>query len=187
MKVYRINKVSELNNLCNSEQNKNNDVCYIVKHDSLAIGTGKYPNSYSKDKIAKYGIGDNDVFNGEYFGGTIVCFPNDLSIVWITKEDNDAALHCLEEVCKYLNSKNLIVRRSGNDLLLYDNTNAYKVASCAKGTLNSGIVINSLHISIGIDLDIIKDICNKPMLKIPKGLAEYNINADEIIQEIIPL
>ena len=45
----------------------------------------------------------------------------------------------------------------------------------------NGVVYTAIHISIGMDLDLIKAICTKPMVKTPKGLQDYGITQDEII------
>ena len=38
-----------------------------------------------------------------------------------------------------------------------------------------------VQISINQDLEVIKNVCLKPMVKVPKGLGEYGVTTEEII------
>ena len=76
----------------------------------------------------------------------------------------------------YLLSRGLNAIRSGNDVLV----DGYKVGSYMSQNIN-GVVYTATHISIGMDLDLIKAICVKPMVKTPKGLKDYGFTQEEII------
>ncbi len=67
------------------------------------------------------------------------------------------------------------VRQDNNDILV-DNG---KVASGGEIVIN-GFNYMGYQISVNQDLDAIKNICTKPMLKIPKALSEFGITTDEM-------
>jgi hypothetical protein len=67
------------------------------------------------------------------------------------------------------------VERSGNDILV----DGYKVAS-GSTVLPKGIwQYMTYHVSMNQDLPLIEKVCNKPMEKVPKGLAEWGIVTKE--------
>lgn len=47
------------------------------------------------------------------------------------------------------------------------------------------ILYIAIHISINIDINLIKKICTKPMDKIPDGLVNYGINTEDILNNVI--
>ena len=67
------------------------------------------------------------------------------------------------------------VRQDNNDILVEDG----KVASGGEIIIN-GFNYMGYQISINQDVEAIKNICTKPMVKIPKALSEYNITTEEI-------
>lgn len=78
---------------------------------------------------------------------------------------------------KYFKDKGLqSVRQDNNDVLI-DN---YKVASGCETIINDKYEYMGYQISIYQDLETIKHACNKPMIKIPKGLNEYGITTEEM-------
>lgn len=173
---YAVNKANEL-------INEDKEGLIVSVADNLGFAIGKENDTCNREKIAELG---GAVYEGAYLGGTCVVFPNDLSLCRLTHGTDSWGKDTLNKIKKILRNKGLEVMPSGNDLLVYENGNAYKVASYGEGLLGNMFEV-VIHLSIGMDLDIINKVCTKPMLKTPKGLAEYNINADEIIQEIIPL
>lgn len=82
-------------------------------------------------------------------------------------------------LCEYLKNKGLdSVRCDNNDVLVDD----YKVASGAETVLPNGLNYMGFQISISQDLEAIRKICKKPMLKVPKALSEYGITTEEIVK-----
>ena len=82
-------------------------------------------------------------------------------------------------LCEYLKRKGLnTVRQDNNDVLVDD----YKVASCAEVSLPDGYEYIAYQISINQDLNAIKHACLKPMVKAPKGLGEYGITTEEMVE-----
>lgn len=83
-------------------------------------------------------------------------------------------------LCVFLISKGLnSVRQDNNDVLVND----YKVASGCESNIN-GWQYMGYQISINQDLDIINGACNKEMIKVPKGLSEFGITTEDIVNFI---
>ena len=88
-------------------------------------------------------------------------------------------------MCKlknYLTDKGLNCKIAENDLLV----DGYKCGSYMSRNID-GVIYTAIHISINMDVDLIKSICTKPMVKIPKGLSEFGITTDEIKNFIIKM
>jgi hypothetical protein len=108
-------------------------------------------------------------------GGIICCSKGDF-----------IAGHCGEHFCGWLDrfasyfvelfkAKGLNAVYEDNDILV----DGYKV--CGTSGVRFGRVdYTALFIGINTNLEDIKTICTKPMVKIPKGLSEYGITIDEI-------
>lgn len=74
------------------------------------------------------------------------------------------------------------VRLDGNDILLDDR----KVASWASMD-HDGYITRVMHISVGMDEDLVNEICTKPMVKRPGRLADYAITSNDILSAIEPV
>ena len=81
-------------------------------------------------------------------------------------------------LAEYFKGKGLESVRCDNNDVLVDN---YKVASGCE-TNENGWKYMGYQISINQDIDTIKNACNKPMVKIPKGLGKYGITTDEMVR-----
>ena len=69
------------------------------------------------------------------------------------------------------------VRTDNNDVLIND----FKVASGCETTKN-GWQYMGYQISINQDLELIRNVCNKEMVKIPKGLSEFGITTNDMVK-----
>ena len=130
-----------------------------------------------------------DVLNDEYcqthsiikykthnFGGTIVNFAGDICIGNYQPDFNNFGIDFLVNFVKWLNGKGLNAQFVGNDVLIDD---IYKVASFMSQYIN-GCLYTAIHLSVNMDIELIKAICTKPMNKIPKGLTEHGITEQEV-------
>ena len=110
-------------------------------------------------------------------GGVIVVSEGDFDIGHFSKKTdntfNDDFAKTLET---YLKEKNIDARFMGNDLIV---DGKYKCGSFSSRRFGE-IIYNAFHVSINCDLEMIKNICLKPMVKIPKGLKEYGISTQQI-------
>ena len=117
-----------------------------------------------------------EIFNTHKFGGTIINFKNDLCIGDYQPKHNSFGEDILNAIKEYLISKGLNASFEDNDVLI---EGKYKVASYMSTFINE-CLYTAIHISIDVDLEIIKAICTKPMNKIPKGLSDYGITQQEM-------
>lgn len=83
-----------------------------------------------------------------------------------------------EELCEYLKKKGInSVACDNNDVMV----DGYKTASAMKSEIGNWDVV-CFQISINQDIETIEKVCKKPMIKIPKGLGEYGITTEEMLQ-----
>lgn len=116
-------------------------------------------------------------------GGCIVAFPDNIEVGHFSKDLENTFLERLTyEVMAFLKDKGLDVTRNNNDVLVDD---TYKVFSTSKATCNDTILFSGAHISINCDAELVDRICTKPMVKIPKGLSEYGITSDEMLNLVL--
>lgn len=80
-------------------------------------------------------------------------------------------------VCAYLKNKGLNSVRCDNNDILVDN---YKVGSCVETSVNN-FQYMAFQVSIHQDIETIKHACTKPMVKVPKGLSEYGITTEKMV------
>ena len=111
-------------------------------------------------------------------GGCIVIYPDDIICGILTKDVvTPFAVRMLERFADWLKTQGLNAEFTGNDVLI---DGKYKVASGSIAVFNNEFAYAPIHISMQVDLEQIKNICNKPMVKVPKGLSEYGFDKDEI-------
>lgn len=121
--------------------------------------------------------------HGKLFGGTgcIVGVKGNVILDIKKKINGGEALgdRFSKALCNYFKSRGLeSVRCDNNDVLVDD----FKVASGAETTLPTGYQYMGFQISIHQDLETIKKVCLKPMIKVPKALSEYGVTTEEIVK-----
>lgn len=153
----------------NFESLLNNKRTGIVTSDKTYILTGI-------EKAYNDTVKNIEVLNTQHIGGCIINFKDDLCIYNFQEGFNNFGKNFIDSFCEYLVHKGFIANINNNDLLIND---IYKVASYMTRNID-GILYTAIHISISVDLDLIKQICTKPMNKIPKGLIEFGITTEEV-------
>ena len=138
-------------------------------------------NTSDRDAARELGI---PVWQAEHLGGSIVCFPGDLSLCLTTWGNRlpDFGEACMEAAEGLLREAGAAVARDSNDVL----ADGKKVASWARATTRDGWVQTVVHFSVNTDLELIRHICTKPMKKIPGQLSDYGITANDILARIGP-
>lgn len=112
-----------------------------------------------------------------YHGGTIVCFPGDLSLCEIKWGKSEFAPKVMDAFEEFSHERGFDAVRDGNDILVGDR----KVASWARAMARNGYCLSVVHFSISSDEELIRRICTKPMVKLPGALGEYGVFADDIL------
>lgn len=120
-------------------------------------------------------------------GGTIIMDKGDVDIVVLKKDGWDVGKYLGDNILQYLKNKGINASSDANDILI---DGKYKVASYS--SINLGDTINPYiytagHISINPNLKMIKCICKKEMVKIPKGLGNYSITTEEMVALVLEI
>ena len=83
-----------------------------------------------------------------------------------------------EVLCEYLKNRGIApIECDKNDIMV----DGYKTASAVQTQINNWDFV-CYQISINQDLETIKNVCKKPMIKVPKGLGEYGITTEEMLK-----
>lgn len=118
-----------------------------------------------------------EIYEAYYNGGTIVGNKGDIAFAHFNRVENGWMDRFVEYFVGWLKDKGLNAAYESNDVLV----DGYKV--CGVCTTRYGrIDYTAGFISINANLDHIKAICRKPMVKVPKGLSEYGVTTEEVEQ-----
>ena len=111
-------------------------------------------------------------------GGAFVVNNGDIGFGYITSGlDNTVGELIYNKFAEYLRAKGLNAEAKDNDVLI----DGYKVFGWASNYYKEyDAIYITCHFTMSVDLELIRNVCTKPMNKIPKGLSEYGITSDEI-------
>lgn len=124
---------------------------------------------YNEDKAKEFGVWP--IFVG-HAGGSILLFPEDIGFTWII---NKSILpDILKDILEYLKKFNDKIVLEGNDVMLDDK----KLFGTM--TLGEGPYYEGMFFSFNINLEVIKQVCLKPMKKEPYGLSNLGITPEDI-------
>lgn len=171
MKVY--NHKDAFVHLKHLFNNPNKEDIFIAVFDETAVHYGT-DGGLDIEKIIEKNI---PIYNIQRKGGAIVTSPGDVVYCFITKTDNlYFNMELRNFLVKKLTQKGIPVEQTKNDLLV----DGKKCFGFMHRDLGSRKFYGG-HISINCNLELIKDICTKPMEKIPTGLSNYGVSTDNII------
>lgn len=156
---------------------KGREGCVIHIGNTPCVWTGALRNTFNKEECVKRGL---YIGQGQYLGGTIVCFPGDVSICHSSFQKEGFAEKLCSAVKEWFKSLGYALAFDENDFLL----GGKKVFSWGRATAVSGITQTVAHFSVNLDISIVSAICTKPMIKTPGSLSVYGICSDDIINGI---
>lgn len=78
--------------------------------------------------------------------------------------------------CDFLKDKGLNAVIDNNDILI----DGYKVSSGTEGEIK-GWRYFGYQISVNQDIDLISTVCKKEMVKPPKGLSEFGVTTEQVV------
>ena len=154
--------------------NQKHGIAYFV-HDESSIFIHD-PSLVNVEACAEYGY---TILDTQHNGGAVVSSIGDVSVIHFGEIENDWLLRFVKYLIKRYREKGLNATFKGNDVLI----DGYKISGSSAKQCGE-IQYSAIHIGINTNLDHIKEICKKPMEKIPKGLSEYGIG-DDIIETIV--
>ena len=108
-------------------------------------------------------------------GGTILANKGDIIFSHLDSPENGWLYKFADHFVNWLKEKGFNAKIENNDILI----DGYKVCGLCI-TRYGRIDFSSAILSINVNLDHIKSICKKPMVKVPKGLSEYGITTEEV-------
>lgn len=157
-------------------QNKQETSFYAILPKNIVYkGKGGINEEYCKEH-------DIDIYNSIDFGGGIVGFKGDIVFIVIKQDGFEIDKQLAEIVNDFLIKQGLNTKYDNNDILVDD---IYKVASYSSTNIGDNVIYNAIQITFNADPEIIKEICKKDSVKIPRGLNFYNINENELLQTIL--
>ena len=116
-----------------------------------------------------------DIVESYNNAGTIVSNAGDVLIGHFAQPENGWYDRFIAYFVDWLKAKGLNAEFASNDILV----DGYKVCGMCI-TRYGRIDYTGGIISVNTNLDHIKAICKKPMVKVPKGLSEYGITSEEV-------
>jgi len=131
---------------------------------------------YDKDYCEQNNI---SVLPLSYNGGTIVTTDKDFNLVIALKSPNLMYL-ILKKISDILSDLGLENEVVGNDMYV----NGNKIVGCAENRIGD-YFMSYFQISFAVDIDLIRAISKKEMIKIPKGISEFStITREDLIKEL---
>lgn len=156
------------NNIANKQE-----VCmYAVLPKNIVYkGKGEIDEEYCQEHNV-------EVYNSIDYGGGIVGFEGDIVFIVLKQDGWNIGEELGALVKDYLVEQGLNTTIANNDVLIDD---IYKVASYSSADTGDGFIYTAIQITFNADNEIIRHICKKDSVKIPRGLSYYNINKDELL------
>ena len=110
-------------------------------------------------------------------GGTILATKGDIIFSHLDEPNNGWLFKFVEYFVDWLKSKGLNATFEDNDVLV----DGYKVCGICI-TRYGRIDFSSAILTVNLNLEHVRQICKKPMKKVPKGLSYYGITTKEVEQ-----
>ena len=163
-----------------SEAFKSNDedVVFIVVFEKYGAVVGNNYNTYDITALTEANI---DVYHSHYDGGCGIISPGNVCVMAYLREPFDLAKVVFFAVKDFLQNKGIKSFTKDNDLVISENDVLYKVAGSAGSKNEYDKWEIGVMISINVDIEKINQICTKKINKIPKGLSDYNITTNNIV------
>lgn len=164
------NTISSINNQFSSSKNS---ILFNIP-TKKSVYTGK--NEYNKDYCDTNNI---TILDLGYSGGTIVVSDKDLGISFVLDNEIEQ-IYLTKKISEIISRLFKTAEINGNDILI----DGYKICGCVY--INKGGKHAYMYqISFETDIELIKNICLKEMVKIPRGLNYFRDNTrEDLINEI---
>lgn len=174
MKKIDLNKLE--NELVSRLKGKIEGGVYLIHSNPLVIVSNSH--EINDEYVRQTGFA---VWNSRNFGGTIVAFPGDIDIGILKKDGFSVGKEFLQSMINKLSLLIQNIEIIGNDIII---DGKYKTISYASINVGDNYVYTVIHISLNPNVEIIKKICTKQMIKIPKGLIDYGLTTEDL-EEIL--
>lgn len=122
------------------------------------------------------------VYNSVDFGKGLVATKGDIVIVVIKENGWEDYKTIAKVTINYLKSKGVNAEINSNDIIVDDK---YKVASYSSVNIGNNYIYTGFQATFNPNIKDIESICKKKCKRLPKGLSEYKINAQDLLAEIL--
>lgn len=130
---------------------------------------------YNEEAIKKHNL---PYINTKHEGSCIVTFAGNIQVGHFRKtNDYSFGDRVAYAVIDYLKQKGLSASLENNDVLIDNKWKVFSYSSRVYGEILS----TWLNCTINCDLDLIREICTKPMVKVPRALSDYGITTEEML------
>lgn len=170
MEIKKVTQTNWLNEATSYIQGGLHRIAYVVVDSPVAIVHRKTQVDEEVCKALGY-----DIVESYNNAGTIVSNAGDVLIGHFAEPDNGWYDRFIAYFLVWLKEKGLNAEYVSNDIVV----DGYKVCGMCI-TRYGRIDYTGGIISVNCNLDHIKQICRKPMKKVPKGLSEYGITTEEV-------
>ena len=178
MEITQVNQKELYLQAINCINNEEEKALYcIYDKNYVVVGVEQQPNF---EYIENNNI---EIFDIPTLGGTIVVNRGDIGFGMASPslaKANAFIFRAKDNLVSLLTNKNLNVSTEHNDVMI----DGYKVASCCS-ILKNNMALSVFQLSLNVNLELIQNICTKPMVKIPKGLSEFGITTEELIENVV--
>lgn len=140
-------------------------------HDKKSVLIAQ-ADAVDRDLCSKLGY---NIMETRHTGGVVVVSEGDVSVIHFGDIGNRVMLDFAEYLVEQYKKRGLNATFDGNDVLI----DGYKISGLS-ATPYGHIQYSTIHIGINTNLDDIRAICTKPMVKVPRGLSEYGITTEEV-------
>ena len=172
MNIKKVQSKEAVSTIQHFITNQEHGIAYCV-HDEKSIFMTN-PDSINREVCDKEGY---TVLNTQHTGGVVVVNEGDVSVVHFGVIGNEWMHRFADYLIERYKERGLNATYEDNDVLI----DGYKISGLS-ATPYDNIQYSTIHIGINTNLDHIKQICRKPMKKVPKGLSEYGITTAEVEQ-----
>lgn len=172
MEIKEINNKNYLQLFTDTLLNKKERILIGVADDFVVLkGRNSINESYCKDNKI-------EIYESQHMGGCIVLGDGDVEFNIFRYEGWEDCETFKNLIFDFLKQRIPTISLNNNDFLVDEK---YKVASCSSVNAGDNFIYTGFHFSVNVNLEHIKNICLKPMIKIPKGLSEYGVSSEEIV------
>lgn len=172
MEIKKVTQIEWIGEATKYIQGGLHRIAYVVVDTPVAIVHRE--SQVDHDTCEKLGYEIVESYNN---AGTIVSNDGDILIGHFAQPDNGWHDAFITYFIDWLKSKGLNAEYVSNDIVV----DGFKVCGMCI-TRYGRIDYTGGIISMNVNLDHIKQICRKPMNKVPKGLSEYGITTEEVEQ-----
>lgn len=164
-------------NVCNRVaefiRNRTNVLAYSVTDFDCALTGGH--NEIDEKLCEELGYA---ICPTPHHGGNLIAHAGDLGFYYFSDNEEKFIKNFVDYFVSYLRNKGLNAYFDDNDVMI----DGYKVCGVSLQVMNNFFVAGA-HIGVHTNVDNVKKLCtNKPCIKEPKGIAEYGITTEELVE-----